>query len=137
MIDNHSGSEFRRIRLYTSGLIFGNIKYKVQFDFAGGEVRLKDAYIIITKVPFVGNIQVGQFKEPLGLEVLMSSNNIAMIEWVWKGTNTVGWPSMGISATNKYFEVRGVSVMTIEKGLIIKNNEFWDWNTLVTGMGIE
>jgi phosphate-selective porin OprO/OprP len=80
MIDNRSGVEFRRLRLYSSGLLFGNIKYKVQLDFAGGAARLKDVYITITRVPYIGNIQIGQFKEPLGLELLTSSNYITMIE---------------------------------------------------------
>jgi len=80
MIENRSGVEFRRLRLYSSGLVFGNVKYKLQLDFAGGVARLKDVYITITKIPFIGNIQVGQFKEPLGLELLTSSNYITMIE---------------------------------------------------------
>jgi len=80
MIENRSGVEFRRLRLYSSGLVFGNVKYKLQLDFAGGDVLLKDVYITITKIPFVGNIQIGQFKEPLGLELLTSSNYITMIE---------------------------------------------------------
>ena len=80
LIDNKSGVEIRRIRLYSSGLIYRNIKYKLQFDFAGGVAEVKDAYIAITKIPFIGNIQVGHFKEPLGLELLTSSKYITMIE---------------------------------------------------------
>jgi len=80
MIDNRTGVEFRRIRLYSSGQIYKNIKYKLQLDFAGGVATLKDVYITITKIPFIGNIQVGHFKEPLGLELLTSSNYITLIE---------------------------------------------------------
>jgi len=80
LIENKSGVEIRRIRLYSSGLIYRNIKYKLQFDFAGGVAEVKDAYIAITKIPFIGNIQVGHFKEPLGLELLTSSKYITMIE---------------------------------------------------------
>ena len=60
-----------------------------------------------------------------------------MVEWIWKATNTVGWPSMGIPATNKYFEIRGTSVMNIENGLIKRNSDYWDWKTFLTGIGIE
>jgi len=80
IIDNRNGIEFRRLRLYSSGLLYGNIKYKVQLDFAGGTAKLKDVYITITKIPYIGNIQIGQFKEPLGLELITSSNYITMIE---------------------------------------------------------
>jgi steroid delta-isomerase-like uncharacterized protein len=64
------------------------------------------------------------------------SDSTAAIEWIWKGTNTVGWPSLKIPATNKYFEVRGVSVMTIENNLIKRNRDYWDWNTFLTGIDI-
>jgi phosphate-selective porin OprO/OprP len=52
----------------------------LQFDFAGGQGVLKDAYITITKIPGVGNFQVGHFKEPIGMELLTSSKYITMME---------------------------------------------------------
>ncbi len=45
IITGGSGVEFRRLRLYSAGQIYGNIKYKLQFDLAGGQGVLKDAYI--------------------------------------------------------------------------------------------
>ena len=45
---------------------------------------------------------------------LFADEESAVVEWVWKGTNSVGWPEMGLPATGKYFELRGVSVMKIE-----------------------
>ncbi len=96
MIDNRTGVEFRRIRLYSSGQIYKNIKYKLQFDFAGGSAQLRDAYITITRIPVIGNIQVGHFKEPLGLELLTSSKYITLIER---------------SLTNPMFPERNVGIM--------------------------
>ena|SRR3972149_11781610 len=64
------------------------------------------------------------------------SDSTVAIEWIWKGTNTIGWPSLDIPATNKHFEVRGISVMTIENNLIKRNRDYWDWNTFLTGIGI-
>ncbi len=80
LVSGGSGVEFRRIRLYTAGKIYGNILFKLQFDFAGGEALLKDAYITITKIPVIGNIQIGHFKEPIGLELLTSSKYITLME---------------------------------------------------------
>jgi len=80
IVTGGSGVEFRRVRLYTAGKVYGNIKYKLQFDFAGGQGVLKDAYITITKIPGVGNFQVGHFKEPIGMELLTSSKYITMME---------------------------------------------------------
>lgn len=75
-----NGSEFRRARLYTSGTLFGNIKFKFQVDFAPAKVVIKDAYITITKIPVVGNFRVGNFKQPFGLEMLTSSKYITQME---------------------------------------------------------
>jgi len=72
--DAHNGVEIRRARLYTSGTIYKNIKFKLQVDFAGGIAVIKDAYIQLTKIPVVGNFKVGNFKEPFGLTMLTSSN---------------------------------------------------------------
>lgn len=68
---------------------------------------------------------------------IIASENMAMVEWVWKGTNKVGWMDMNIPATNKYLELRGVSVMEIKDNLIHKNRDYWDWNTFMKGIGLE
>ena len=78
--DAHNGAEFRRARIYTSGTIYKNIKFKFQMDFAGAKSVVKDAYIRLTKIPFVGNLQVGNFKEPFGLSMLTSSKYITEME---------------------------------------------------------
>ena len=57
---------------------------------------------------------------------VIGSDSMAMVEWVWEGRNTFGWPSLNIPATNKYFEARGISVMEIENNLIKRNSDYWD-----------
>ncbi len=78
--DAKNGAEFRRARIYTSGTVYNNIKFKFQMDFAGGVAVIKDAYIQLTKIPVVGNLRVGNFKEPMGLAMLTSSNFITEME---------------------------------------------------------
>ena len=80
IITFNKGVEFRRLRFYNSGLIYNNVSYKLQLDFALGHAVLKDAYINLSKIPVVGNIRIGHFKEPIGLELLASSNNITFME---------------------------------------------------------
>ena len=50
--------EFRRARLYFSGLIYDNVEYKLQFDFAGGDADFKDAYLGLTDFP-LGTLRMG------------------------------------------------------------------------------
>lgn len=74
-----NGNEFRRARLFTSGTIYNNVDFKLQIDFTGGKVTLKDAFITLKKLP-VGNLRVGHFKEPFRLEALTSSKYITFME---------------------------------------------------------
>jgi phosphate-selective porin OprO and OprP len=74
------GVEFRRLRFFNQGQIYRNISYKLQIDFAAGRVNLKDAYINISKVPGLGNLKIGHFKEQIGLELLTSSKYITFME---------------------------------------------------------
>lgn len=82
-------SEFRRARLYVSGTIYKRVEFKVQYDFAGGDADLKDAYIGFKDTP-IGDVKVGHFKEPFSLEELTSSNYITFLE---RGLNNVFAPS--------------------------------------------
>ena len=74
------GTIFRRARLYMAGTIYGNIGFKAQYDFAGGDADFKDMFIELKDVPYVSNVRIGQFHEPFGLETLTSSNYMTFIE---------------------------------------------------------
>ena len=79
------GTEFRRARLALSGTVYNYILFKAEFDFAGAakagkEVSMKDVYMGIADIPYVGTIQMGHQKEPMGLEVMMSANYITFME---------------------------------------------------------
>jgi phosphate-selective porin OprO/OprP len=78
--DFDEGVEFRRARLYVSGSIYDNVEFKAQYDFAGGDADFKDVYLGVKKVPYVGGVRVGHFKEPFSLEELTSSNYITFME---------------------------------------------------------
>ena len=73
----NTGSEFRRVRLFSSGTMYQNVKYKLQLDFASGNIVFKDVFIELNKLPIQGNLSVGHFKEPLRLESLTSSTLVA------------------------------------------------------------
>ncbi|MDJ0783113.1 MAG: porin [Desulfosarcinaceae bacterium] len=75
-----NGVEFRRIRLFTDGLIDDAVGYKVQVDFVGQDVDLKDIYLQRVNVPLLGRIRVGHFKEAFSLEEQTSSKYITFME---------------------------------------------------------
>lgn len=72
-------AEIRRARLYMSGDVNQTIDYKWQIDFAGVTSAFKDFYLALKETP-VGRVQAGQFKEPMSLEELTSSNYVSTME---------------------------------------------------------
>jgi len=77
---DNAGTEFRRVRFYNSGKLYGNVKYKLQLDFSGGKISFKDVWMELSELPFNGKLRVGHFKEPLRLEALTSSKYITFME---------------------------------------------------------
>lgn len=60
---------------------------------------------------------------------VVANENIAAVEWIMSGTNTVGWPN--IPASGKSFNLKVLSIMEIEDGLIAKNRDYWDVETFI------
>ncbi len=79
-LESTTGTEFRRLRFFISGTIYQSVEFKLNVDFAGGESRLKDAYIGVKNIPGVGRIRVGHMKEPLRFDALTSSKYITFME---------------------------------------------------------
>jgi len=77
---NKSGHEIRRGRIFTAGTIYSNIDFKLQIEFAGNKVHIKDAFITIKEIPYAGNFIVGRFIEPFRLEAITSSKYITFME---------------------------------------------------------
>jgi len=73
------GTEFRRARLYAAGTLYGNVDFKAQYDFAGGDADFKDVWIGLKDIG-PGNLKVGHFKEPFSIEELTSSKYISFME---------------------------------------------------------
>lgn len=91
------GTEFRRARIFVQGYVYERFEYKLQVDFAGGEVAFKDIYFGI-RHPTYG-FRMGHFKEPFGLEELTSSKYITFVER--------GLPSVFVASRNSGFMLHG------------------------------
>ncbi|MBI2424094.1 MAG: porin [Candidatus Hydrogenedentes bacterium] len=79
-VDFQDGTEFRRSRLFVSGDIYENIFFKAEYDFATGAPEFKDVYVGMSEIPYIGNVQIGQFKEPFGMDQLRSDNYLTFME---------------------------------------------------------
>lgn len=84
----NDGSLFRRARLRADGQMWGFIDFVTEVNFATiqeasntdnqqvqlGSVGLTNFYLNFHEIPVVGNVRVGHFKAPVGLERYSSSN---------------------------------------------------------------
>lgn len=82
-VDKHY--EWRRLRLFHSGQV-GNFKYKTSVEFAKEYVFIEDLYVELGRIPVVGNIRAGHFKEPFLLEMQSSSKHVVFME---RGVTTI------------------------------------------------
>lgn len=68
-----NGADFRRVRLSAKGAVAENMNYFVQMDFGFfGRPTFTDVYADWTKLPLLGTVRVGQWKQPFSLEVVSS-----------------------------------------------------------------
>ena len=104
-VNSGTGTEFRRARLGIGGTIYDRYEFKAQFDFAGQDVDFKDVYVAFNKVPHVGQIKIGHFKEPMGLDTLTSSNDGTFMERALMNVQFSG-RNTGIQLANAQFDDR-------------------------------
>ncbi len=78
VLDLHSGSEIRRMRFAIKATLWKNFIAEIDFDFAGNEVDIKDAYLgyRVESTMF----KVGNFRSPFSLEEVTTSRYISFIE---------------------------------------------------------
>jgi phosphate-selective porin OprO/OprP len=120
--DFKNGVEFRRARVYLEGTVGEHSFYKAQYDFAGGDGgAFKDVYMGLQGLPVIGNIRVGQYKEPFSIEELTSSNYITFMERAIPNA-LVPSRSTGIMVYNTALEQR----MTWAGGYFRDSDDFGD-----------
>jgi phosphate-selective porin OprO/OprP len=127
---DNTGSEFRRVRLYSSGTMYSNVKYKLQLDFAGGKIAFKDVWMELNKLPIQGNVKIGHFKEPLRLEGLTSSKYITFME---RGLPIAMTPERNTGAM--YHTIIGEK-LSFQAGVFRKSNAFGNDKTANNNLNI-
>jgi phosphate-selective porin OprO/OprP len=125
--------EFRRARLYISGLIYDSVEFKAQYDFAGGDADFKDVYIGLVDLPYVGGFRVGHFKEPFSLEELTSSKYITFMERSLAASMAPS-RNFGFMLHNNWFDSRLTGALGLFKGETDNYGEYvGDANYAITG----
>ena len=117
------GTEFRRARLYMEGEIYKNIKYKAQYDFGGQDADFKDVYIELKKIPTLGNLRIGHFKEPMSLEELTSSKYLTFMERSLPNAFVQG-RNTGFQISNSFADKRATAAVGVFRDVGDSGNGF-------------
>jgi phosphate-selective porin OprO/OprP len=99
------------------------VEFKVQYDFAGGDVDFKDVWLGLKDLPF-GTLKIGHFKEPFSIEELTSSKYTTFMER--------GLPNVFAPSRNTGFAIGGHTKderMTWGVGAFADANDYGDAKT--------
>jgi steroid delta-isomerase-like uncharacterized protein len=69
------------------------------------------------------------------IENTVADERRCVIEWRLRGTHD-GAPFMGIEPTGREVELRGVDVMEVEDGLVVRNTVYYDGAAYARGVGM-
>jgi phosphate-selective porin OprO/OprP len=72
---------FRRSRIGANGNLTDNVRYRMEYDFAfPGRPNFTDVWVSTSGIPLLGNVKVGQWKQPFSMEPATSYREIMFME---------------------------------------------------------
>jgi phosphate-selective porin OprO/OprP len=79
--DVQDGADFRRARLAAVGQAWDNVAYMLEMDFAfPGRPNFMDVWLELDDAIGSSNLRIGQFRQPLGMDVLTSVKELPFLE---------------------------------------------------------
>jgi phosphate-selective porin OprO/OprP len=76
----HDSTEVRSAYVSAKGKLGSHLRFKADYDLAGGAVGVKDVYLEAFGIPGVGNARVGHWTVPVGLDLITSTKNLSFLE---------------------------------------------------------
>lgn len=132
------GVDFRRMRLKVDGTMYDFIDWACQMDFVNS-VRINgvvetvtvptDLWWTFTKLPVVGNIRVGNQKEAIGFEHLVSSRFLPLMERSFNQDAFYGGFNNGFTPGISAFNTAVDENMTWAVGFFKPTNNGFAYNT--------
>ena len=125
-----SGVDLRRARLGVEGEGFDTFFYRFDVDFVSLDSNsnstlstnkrpvVADAYFDTLHLPLIGNLRVGRFREPFGLDRLDSTNDMPFLERALSTNALVPFRNTGIMA----YDCNDAETRTWSYGLFTENS---------------
>ena len=78
----NDGIQLRRFLVSAGGdcILLLPVSYFFELGYSAGQFTLNKSYITFSHIDYLGNLQVGQFQPPMGLDLLTSSRDIGFME---------------------------------------------------------
>lgn len=120
-----NGVDIRRARLGVEGEGYDRFFYRLDVDFVTFDPDLDtrptifDAYLDAQKLPLVGNLRVGHFREPFSLQRLDSSNDFPFMERAAAINSLAPARNMGVMA----FDWNEAETCTLAAGVFAENTD--------------
>lgn len=122
--DEDDALEFRRARLMLSGKAYGYLAFRAEYEFAvdspgNDSGAFREVWVGMEKLPYVGTVRLGNFKEPFSLEEITTDNGTVFME---RALPNVFAPSynLGLAFQNSYLNKR----LSVGAGLF-KTTDDW------------
>lgn len=135
--DAKNGVDIRRARLGVEGEGFEVFSYRFDVDFVTFDIStatrpvIVDAFLDTKEVPLVGNVRIGHFREPFGLDRLDSTHDLPFLERTAVTNALVPFRNVGLMA----FNWNEGETLTWSYGLFNENtNEFGESYRDAAGM---
>ncbi len=134
-----TGTQVRRARLSVLGTLYDRVDYRFESDFANGQSKIRDAYLRINQLPWVGNLWVGHFKEPFSLTDMSGTKYITFLERPMSVDAFLVSRNMGVMLQNTAFDKRmtwaiGGFRETDDQGRSFSADSAYNLTTRVTGL---
>jgi steroid delta-isomerase-like uncharacterized protein len=120
-----SGDVARVLRLYADDVYYEDVPFEVVRQGRGG---VRDFATSI-----FGGFSDVRFERKS--RFVSADGRSGTIEWVWRGRQVKDFPRL--PATNKPFEVRGVTIVQFRDGLIVRNSNHWDLTLFLRQVGLQ
>lgn len=78
--DIQDGDGFRRARLAAKGNVAENVSYIMEYDFAVSQARFVDVWLQFHDVAYLGNVRIGRWRQPFGMDELTSVRELPFLE---------------------------------------------------------
>jgi phosphate-selective porin OprO/OprP len=82
LADFNDDIQLRRLRVFAGGdcILVLPVSYFVELGYSAYQFTLNQGYLLFSDIALIGNLQVGQFQPPMGLDLITSSRDITFME---------------------------------------------------------